>query len=474
VLRERILATIARHRMVDIGQRLGVAVSGGADSVFLLHVLHELAPRWNLHLSAVHIDHGIRGAASKDDAEFVRALAASFGIPFHLHTADVSAAPENLEQAARRERHAFYRELISSGTLDRIATGHTRNDQAETVLYRILRGSGITGLAGILPVTNEGLIRPLLDVTRPEIEGWLREHRLSWRDDATNRDLSYARNRTRHETLPMLRAAFNPALDDALAQLAVLARDEEEYWEQIVRRQLGETRKGSPIILPISAVTTSPAMGRRILRGAIQCIKGDLRQIEFLHIERILEMVGRREGHDRVILPGADVMRSFDWIRIAPLGYDSHCKRDFNMPLEVPGHAELPGLPARITVRVRETAEAKLPYAKVVNELDWQHLRTLSTPNNVRPGLEVRNWRPGDQYCRSGQTDEQRLKLLFQEFRIPLWERRFWPIITYNGIIVWTRRFGVAAQYAAGPGTRFILQVEDEFSGEKSSPYTAL
>src|SRR5579864_6220931 len=145
-------------------QRVGVAVSGGADSVFLLHILHELASRWNLHLSAVHIDHGIRGAVSREDAEFVRALASQFALPFHLHTADLAAMGDNLEQAARRVRQNFYASLLADGTLDRIATGHTRSDQAETVLYRLLRGSGLAGLSGILPITKEGLVRPLLEI----------------------------------------------------------------------------------------------------------------------------------------------------------------------------------------------------------------------------------------------------------------------------------------------------------------------
>ena len=232
----RIADFATRHAMFLHGARIGVAVSGGADSVFLLHVLRELAPQWNLALSVVHIEHGIRGAASLADAEFVRSLAASFGLPFHLHTANVAAEPDNLEQAARRARTAFYRSLIAARTLDRIATGHTRSDQAETVLYRILRGSGLAGLAGILPVTDEGLVRPLLEVTRGEIEAWLRERGIQWREDETNQDRAYARNRLRHEILPLLAENFNPRLEDALANLATLARDEEDYWQSQLER----------------------------------------------------------------------------------------------------------------------------------------------------------------------------------------------------------------------------------------------
>lgn len=217
--------------MLDVGRRVGVAVSGGADSVFLLHALRELGPTWNLQFSVIHIDHGIRGAASTADAEFVAQLARTFDIPFHLHRADVPAIEGNLEEAARNVRQAFYTELIAAGTVDRVATGHTRSDQAETVLYRILRGSGLTGLSGILPVTSEGIVRPLLEIDRSEIEAWLRQHEIAWREDATNQDRTFARNRLRHEILPLLRKEFNPQLDAALSNLATLARDEEAYWD---------------------------------------------------------------------------------------------------------------------------------------------------------------------------------------------------------------------------------------------------
>src|SRR5436305_11450140 len=150
---DRVAGNISRYNMFPTGSRVGVAVSGGADSVCLLHVLRELAPRWNLHLSVVHIEHGIRGEASREDAAFVRRLASEFGLELHFRAADLpeiaKGTHDNLEQAARAFRNAFFSELITSGTLDRVATAHTRDDQAETVLFRLLRGSGTAGLSGI-------------------------------------------------------------------------------------------------------------------------------------------------------------------------------------------------------------------------------------------------------------------------------------------------------------------------------------
>jgi tRNA(Ile)-lysidine synthase len=462
---DRVAQFVARHEMFPLGTRAGVAVSGGADSVFLLHVLRELASNWDLKLGVVHIEHGIRGTASLEDAEFVRQLADAMQLPFHIHHADVPAMEGNEEQAARAVRRDFYAQLLA-GTLDRIATGHTRGDQAETVLFRILRGAGLAGLAGILPVTREGIVRPLLGIGRDEIELWLRERNISWREDATNQDRSYARNRLRHEVLPTLCESFNPRLDEALSNMAALAQDEESYWEsEIDRMQPSSSQR--PLILEASSLASvPPAVARRLIRRAIEQAKGDLRQIDFAHVERILDMARSNDGHDRAQLPGLDVMRSFGWIRFAPfLPPNERKERDFSLPLGVPGSVELPGSAARITLQVLEKAERGVPYATVMNELDWQRLGLLP---DALPSLELRNWRPGDQYRRVGKSKDEKIKFLFQEARIPLWERREWPIITYDGTILWTRQFGAAADFAAGPSTRVVLQVLESESAEIS------
>jgi tRNA(Ile)-lysidine synthase len=452
---DRIAEFIARHNMFPPGARVGVAVSGGADSVFLLEALRELAPRWNLQLSVVHIDHGIRGAQSHADAAFVQNLASRHNLPFHLLQADVPSIDDNLEQAARHVRQAFFVELLSTGAVDRIATGHTRSDQAETVLYRILRGSGLPGLAGILPKTNEQIARPLLELDRREIECWLRQRNIPWRDDETNQDRSYARNRLRHEILPLLRDNFNPRLDEALANLATLAQDEESYWAT----QLDRPPLPGPQILSTSELAGSPvAVARRLIRRAIHYAKGDLRQIDFAHVERILEMARSDSGHDRVQLPGLDVLRSFEWIRLAPATPNEASGFDFSIPIHPPGSVELPDGSARITLQILEKGELAQACGTVVSELDWGR---ISSPNGAPSGLEVRNWRPGDQYQRMGQSRKQKIKMLFQEARIPLWERWNWPIVTYNGCIIWARRFGAAAEFAATPATRIVLAVAE-------------
>jgi tRNA(Ile)-lysidine synthase len=299
-------------------------------------------------------------------------------------------------------------------------------------------------------------VRPLLEVDRAEIEARLGERNITWREDASNQNRDYARNRLRHEILPLLRETFNPRLDETLSNMASVAREEELYWESTLPSP--QSPEPSPQSLEVSQLTaTSPAVARRVIRQAIEAAKGDLRQIDFAHVERVLEMARSRDGHDRVQLPGLDVFRSFESIRLAPAGATSGSACDYSLLIEAPGWVEHPGSHARITLQVLEKTEFEQPCVTVVNELDWQR---FTITDGALPSLELRNWRPGDQYRPAGQSKPQKLKFMFQEARIPLWERRDWPIITYNGTIVWTQRFGAAAEFAANPFTRVVLRVE--------------
>ena len=298
-------------------------------------------------------------------------------------------------------------------------------------------------------------MRPLLEVKRHEIETWLRGRGIEWRQDETNCDPSYARNRLRHETLPLLRETFNPRLDEALVHLASLAQDEEEYWNsELDRYPLAPPE--SPILNTSQLTGVPPAVARRLIRRLIRHIKGDLRQIDFSHVETILEMARLPQGHARAHLPGVEVVRSLDWLRFGPPGLTSRSKHDFSIPIRVPSSVELPGSYTRIALQLLEKPDSPEAYATVVNDLDWQR---VSVSEEAPSGLELRNWRPGDQYRQVGRSKQEKVKVLFQEARVPLWERRSWPIITYNGTILWVRRFGAAAEFVAGPGTRVILRV---------------
>jgi tRNA(Ile)-lysidine synthase len=459
-LLERVAATIVRHQMFHSGQKTGVAVSGGADSVCLLHVLRELAPRWNLHLSVLHLNHGLRGAESDEDAAFVGRLAAEFGLPFVLRRAELATTDDNLEQAGRQARLDFFGEVIANGSVDRIALGHTRSDQAETVLFRFLRGAGTAGLAGIRPVTAAGIVRPLVAVDRAEVEQFLRERGIPWREDSSNRSPEFARNRIRHELLPALARDWNPAIVRSLSHTADWALAEESYWEAEIDRLGGRhlISQNGFVLLQTGCLKELPlAAARRLVRRAIEMVRGDLRSIDFAHIAAVLEMATATEGHGRLQAPNLDVMRSFDWLRFGPIQLNGLQNRNYRLAAPVPGVVRVPGSDRVLSLEIVEKSEysenGECVYnMKETSGVDWEK---LAGP------LDLRNWRPGDQYQPLGNTGEEKIKTLFQQFRIPLWERRHWPVLTDGQSIVWTRRFGPDARLAAQPGARKILMIRE-------------
>jgi tRNA(Ile)-lysidine synthase len=453
-------------------RRIGVAVSGGADSVFLFHALRELG----LAVAVLHVNHGLRGPESDRDEDFVRALASRYQLPIHVLGAAVLTG--NVEQEARRARYDFFGHQIAAGTCEVVATGHTLDDQAETVMYRFLRGAGTAGLSGIRPATTSGIIRPLIELRRDEIRGWLTDRNIPWREDHSNQNPEFLRNRIRIQHLPELSASVNTALPEVLASTADWAQAEEDYWA-------GELDRLEPLYLieqpEIILICTGPflelpvAVQRRLLRRAVEHMRGSLRAIDFRHIEAIRAMMATREGSGRIQIPDLDVYRSFDWLRLAPFGIDSRLERDFEEPLVIPGRTEV--LERQLTIEM-ELLDNPDVYNKEVQALDWERC----TGSLSSAGLRLRNWRPGDRYQPQGRTAAEKIKTLFQECRIPLWERRTWPVIVQStdvqhdmqaNAIVWSRRFGVASKFAARPESGKILTIR-EVTESNPRPVTSM
>jgi tRNA(Ile)-lysidine synthase len=463
ILLHRIIHTIERHRMFEVGQSVGVAVSGGADSVCLLHALLELAPKWDLHLSVLHLNHQLRGEESRQDAEFVRELAASLGLAVCIREADVAASSGNLEQAARLARLAFFDQMLAAGEVARAALGHTRSDQAETVLFRFLRGSGTAGLAGIRPVTSQGLVRPLIEIERSEVKQFLRQRGIAWREDSSNASLQFARNRIRRQLMPQLAAAWNPAIAQTLAHTADWALAEEAYWEAEIDRLAAEHFAESPgaLCVRVDALIALPlAAGRRLVRRAMERVKSNLRGVDFGHVAAVLELASAGAGTGRVQAPGLDICRSFEWMRFSRSQVNSPgsppLENGYRLAAAIPGILPVPGTSLAFSLELIEKAETSEGSNNVYNDgvgcLDWQRLSG---------SLELRNWRPGDQYQPSGSTGKEKVKTLFQQARIPLWERRHWPVLTAGTSIVWVRLFGPAAEFAASAGSSLILKVRE-------------
>ena len=288
------------------GTRVGVAVSGGADSVALLRLLLELRAELGIVLSVAHFHHQIRGAEADADAQFVAGLAESHNLELHSDSGDAPAHARekhvSLETAARELRYAFFRKLLESGAVDTIATGHTLDDQAETVLMRLVRGAGGRGLASIHPrLRHPGpIVRPLLGVRRRDLEEYLRGLTQDWREDSTNRDRQHLRNRVRHELLPRLERDFNPEVARVLAETAEVARTEEEFWQREIERLLPEVCPEGDASLKLQPLLAQPlAVQRRLVRAALERAGASF---DFRHGEEILRLTQNPRG--TLELPG--------------------------------------------------------------------------------------------------------------------------------------------------------------------------
>jgi tRNA(Ile)-lysidine synthase len=449
---DQIRQTIARFSMLRSGDSLGVAVSGGTDSVCLLHILLELRAELDLTLAVIHVDHHLRGPQSQADAQFVHKSAQQLSLPFHLRTLDLDPRRGNLEQEARRARHQFFHDLVRGGVVQKVAVGHTRSDQAETVLFRFLRGAGSAGLAGIRPVTDVGIIRPLLQVTRLQVEGWLKERNISWREDSTNAELRFDRNRIRHQLIPQLEAEWNPGLSETLAQTADWAFEEEQHWRQEIPRLMADwvCFAKDAAVLDANRLTAHPvAVIRRLIREIVLQVKYDLLGINFAHIEAIRHLATHPDGDGRVQIPGLEIIRSFNWLRFAKPGPPD---QNWQVCVTGPGRYVVPSTAIEL-----ELVSNKDVYNRDGNVLDWEKAGDIT----LGP-LVLRNWRPGDHYQRQGHAGPEKIKDLFQEYRIPLWERQNLSVIAVGDSIAWTDRFGPAAQFAVDADSRTVLRIQSE------------
>jgi tRNA(Ile)-lysidine synthase len=412
------------------GLRVAVGLSGGADSVALTRALACRASELGLVLSLAHLHHGLRGEEADGDRQFAAEQADSLGLHFYTHRVDVGAEAslrqESIEEAARRLRYAWFRELMAAGHVEAIATAHTLDDQAETVLGKFLRGAWTEGLSGIHPVVHfpEGLvIRPLLGATRLEVEAYLAALGQVWREDSSNRDPVYTRNRLRHSLLPELER-WNPRVREHLANMAELARDEESWWQselsrlapQILlvgrairgggRQSAGAGEEDESLVLDAVRLGAQPlAVQRRLLRHVAA---GWGVSLDFAAVESLLRLVMDGRAGQRVSLAGALVAeRSPRELRVVRGGRQPDTVRKSGIELPVPGEAAAFGW--------RFSAQAVSP----------------SLPATIR------NWRPGDRVTLRYSSGPRKIKEVLDRLTITGLSRAQWPVVEWQGKIVW-------------------------------------
>jgi tRNA(Ile)-lysidine synthase len=473
----RVKDFIKQHSLISPGGIVVVGVSGGGDSVCLLHVLARWRSEFDIRLHIAHLNHQLRGDDSDADAEYVTSLASKLGIPVTIGKHDVAAYRDSrncsIEEAARELRYDFLARVATDVGADRVAVGHTRDDQVETILMHILRGAGTSGLCGLKPcspIPSEShqrsatgyrilVIRPLLDVTREEAMSYCQEQQLEPRVDSSNLSLSFFRNRLRLELLPLLRE-YNPNVDEALLRLAKIAGDDVsfleqqafELWDEVARQE------GDVIYLDNGKSSALPvALQRQLVRLAVGRLLADITDIEANHIEAIRSLLGKPVGK-RISLPhGLVCRREYDAV-VLGLSSPSPCPLPpfhGEFPVKVPGETILPGW--RVTAGITQRSAINTQYVRkhppfsTVAELDWHRAGTE---------LFVRQCQMGDRFQPLGMSAPKKLKHFMIDAKIPLSWRENIPLVCSREQIIWVVGWRIDDRVKVTGATRKILRLE--------------
>ncbi len=471
-LLEKAKKTIEKYRMFPPGAKVVVGVSGGPDSSTLLHLLCRLRSEYDLHLWAAHLNHGLRGAEAAEEAEWVERFAFKLGIPLISDSFDVASLAKEkglgLEEAGRRARYDFFEDVAHQVAAARIALGHTASDQIETILMRVIKGTGLDGLCGIPPIRGK-VVRPLIEVFREEIEKYCQENNLSPCLDSSNREISFLRNRIRLELLPFLKD-YNPQISKALFQLGKILKEDvdflkeegEESFKGLLKEE-GEKDKQRWLVLDVEKLfRLHPALQKRVLRQAIRETKGNLKGITFEHLVSILKLNGEK-GARWLNLPGDLVVQR----EYKDLLFRKGKPRDisFASSLTVPGKTELPQLnlvfeaelisevPGSFSSLTRG-GKVKLGEKREFPERQaWLDFDKLVLP------LFLRGREKGDRFTPLGMKGSKKVKDFFIDLKVPLQKRERVPLLISKGKVVWVVGYRISECFKVDKETKRILKI---------------
>lgn len=461
--------TLADEHLLDAGDRVLVGVSGGPDSMVLLHVLNRLAMELDIRLGVAHLNHGLRDAQADYDAHTVRQTATRLGLPHHIVKARVIAVKQglglSLEEAGRRVRYAFFQKIMIDGGYNKLALGHHLNDNAEQMLMAIFRGSGPKGLSGIPPCRQRRIVRPLIKVSRPQIEAYAKQKGIVFVTDASNQDPRFMRNRIRHRLMPLLAAEYNPRIEKQLSQLAETMRLEDEWIESLVVPYYSDAlshRGKDRLSFRIDALKRMhPALLRRCLRRGLLELTGTLRRISFAHIQSIQPLLEEGMDGKTIHLPdGGRARRNqtrLDLVRVAH--YRRQANRQTKQPLTMapiviqgpfPCQMEVESLGIGIRFAVRE-ANALVGWREAGPNQAFFDLEQLTQP------LVLRHKLPGDRFVPLGATGSQKIKKFFIDHHVPPRVRAKAPILADQRRIIWLVGWRIDDRVKITPETVNVL-----------------
>lgn len=452
--------------MFRTGENVLVGVSGGPDSMALLHILCALAAEYRLKLAVAHLNHGLRPIDADKDESFVKMAADKLRIPYYRHRANLQPQNGSIEEQAREVRYAFFHKLIERHGYTKIALGHHKNDNAEAVLMHLLRGSGIRGLAGIPPVRDRRVVRPLIQLDRSEIMTYLKVHRIAYVVDASNTDPAYERNRIRQHLIPLLEKDYNAKIVDILHRTADLCREEEVWFNGYLQPLLDKVlNRSDQTCLELNErvlTTESLAVQRRLIRAALSGWHGHLRRMGAYHIESVIALIPAEAIGKRVSLPhGITAVRHNTGLRFS--------KCDPSTPFvavdppefchTVSGVDQLP-----VTINIPESNCCFILETHVLSQSDdlpmnnadwaWFDLDVLTFP------LHIRSFRLGDRINPYGMQGSQKVKKLFIDRKIQAAHRLHIPLLESQGTLLWVAGIRRSNQAIVSGQTRNVLLVK--------------
>ena len=440
-MEEKVHQTIRARDLLSPGDRIVVAVSGGPDSVALLACLVALSSRWNWDLNIGHVNHGLRGAESEEDADFVEKLGTHFGVPVSIREArlkkqDAKLEKQSFQAYAREARYQALETILQERNATKLALGHTADDQAETVLMWMLRGSGAGGLSGIPPKRGERIVRPLLDIPRSDILAYLEHRQLTYRMDSSNSQPVYLRNRLRQDLMPHLKE-YSPGLVNVLSRQAEIIRDDHAYLEIIAAEAFHHicvTEDEKILQLDRTALLALPiAIRRRVVRYALQELKGNIHGLRFDVVQRLLGGLDHGQSGWTMNINNVDVTLEYDRLvfskRWTILPDDLSPPPLREVGLDLPGEVVWPLTGQRMVVSMNHAAEMASQSHKLEMYLD---------ADTFTPELLLRSWRPGDAFCPKGFGGRQKkLQDFFSDMKLPRSQRAKVPLLVAPEGILW-------------------------------------
>jgi tRNA(Ile)-lysidine synthase len=483
-LHQLVEATIHRHGLFLPGDRIGVAVSGGADSVALLRLLEDLRVKLGVTLCVLHFNHQLRGSQSDADEKFVKSLAGSSGLECFIESGDVSARAKrngwNLEDAGRRMRYEFFSRAVREGGVSKVATAHTADDQAETVLARIIRGSGLTGLASIYPKIGH-LARPLLEVRRQSLRKFLATRGQEWREDESNADQRRLRARLRHQLVPLLEKDFSSAIVEKLCDIGESARADEALWTAQVeecsekftsRTPSGLSIRAEDLLWPLPVTsrgsTSNPdallALTQRLIRRLYAEAAPAEGQLSRRHVEQVIQLAADRHSGKHLELPGnVRVEREFGRMIFRAKETRRRPKRRERTGSETSSYEYEVRLPAAGSTTITIPELGRSFHLKLIDwpqrERDTKWDTGMLAVERLGGSLRLRNWRPGDAYRPRGRREVLKLRRMFADGHVAVTERARWPVLTCGGRVVWAEKLPPSAEFSVDESTKTALWI---------------